>query len=323
MLDSEIDLLQPHNFSELLKKIKDDGKIELFYLLDKIIIDEGKNDLKNLFLIHDFVNLKQNNYTEFTTNYPYEKVPIFLWEINSLMSLNFSSACQISPPKNLLYLGNLSSLNLANCKIDDFDFLKSIHNITFLNISNTSLRHIPEALKDLQKLKILNLSNNPNILEDEGLTSYQKLQNCNDLKFLSIRNNSLEILPPAILHLKDIVAIDCRENMIYEYDDLQKLTNLQGFYHDPMRDSRQLSSFFRVIKNINLVKSSLFLIHYGPIYGIPISLQGQSIATLDSAGFARRIQEVESADFKIAKPSNTPKDLVTEVLETGGRLLAI
>ena len=77
MLDSEIDLLQPHNFSELLKKIKDDGKIELFYLLDKIIIDEGKNDLKNLFLIHDFINLKQNNYTEFTTNYPYEKVPIF------------------------------------------------------------------------------------------------------------------------------------------------------------------------------------------------------------------------------------------------------
>ncbi|MFZ9470386.1 MAG: leucine-rich repeat domain-containing protein, partial [Rickettsiales bacterium] len=294
MLSRESDFLEPDNFSELLKKIKDDGKIELFYLLDKFINDDGENDLRNLYLTNDFINLQQNKYSEFNSTYSYEKLPIFLWEIDSLTSLNFSSACQISPPKNLSNLSNLTFLNLANCKIDDFDFLKSIHNLTFLNITNTSLRHIPEVFRGLQKLKILNLSNNPNILEDEGLITYQKIQNCDDLKFLSIRNNALEIMPPAVLQLKEIEAIDCRENLIYEYDGLHKLTNLQGFYHDHMRDSRQLSKFFGVIKNINLIKSSLFLMHYGPTYGIPLSFQGQSSITLDSAGFAKRIQEVES-----------------------------
>lgn len=201
MLSREFDFLEPDNFSELLKKIKDDGKVELYYLLDKFINDDDENDLRNLYLTNDFINLQQNKYSEFNSTYSYEKLPIFLWEIDSLTSLNFSSACQISPPKNLSNLSNLTFLNLANCKIDDFDFLKSIHNLTFLNITNTSLRHIPEVFRGLQKLKILNLSNNPNILEDEGLITYQKIQNCDDLKFLSIRNNALEIMPPAVLQL--------------------------------------------------------------------------------------------------------------------------
>jgi len=324
--NNRFDFLNPALFKKILKKIYDDDKVELHEFLTKLTQQNYQGEISqsyNLCLASDFINLVTSGYTEFVSSRNYSKLPTFLFEFDTLLSLDLSTACSIDFPKDLKSLPNLTSLNLENCKIDNFDFLKSLHKLTFLNLANTSISSIPEVFCELQKLQILNLSNNPNITDDEGLRTYKKIQNCEDLKFISVRNNSLEVLPPALLHLKNLVAIDCRENSITQYFDLKKLEKLSGFYHDHMQDSQQLFEFLNLLKGSNLINSGLFLMHYNQLYKIPVVGDGDSYLRLDVNKFNQRLKEIESSNFTIDKPSNSPRDLVTELMKTGGRHLAL
>lgn len=322
MLSSRFDFLNPN----YLKKIKDDGKADLHEFLTKLTQQYYRGEISqshDLSLVSDFINLAIDGYTQFVSSQHYSKLPTFLFEFDTLTILDLSSSCSIAFPKDLKTLPNLTSLNLENCKIDDFDFLKSLHKLTFLNLANTSISSIPEVFCVLQKLQILNLSNNPNINDDEGLRTYKKIQNCEDLKFISLRNNSLEIFPPALLCLKNLLAIDCRENFITHYFDLKKLQKLTVFYHDYMQDSQQLFEFLNCLKGSKLINSGLFLKHYHEPYEIPVIRYDNSYYRLDEDMFNQRLKEIEYSKFIIQRPSDFPQDLVTELMKTGGRNLAL
>ena len=149
------------------------------------------------------------------------------------------------------------------------DALKTPYRVYQLDLSNQSLKEIPEEIKDFQNLTDLNLSDNQlsdldfpfkklRKLEYLDLTGNQitqidfKVFSSNpELKILKVRKNGLENLGPTICHLTYIGLLDLGENKIKDLDDISCLTHLKKLWLDN-NELNKLLAIPKSLQHLNL-----------------------------------------------------------------------
>ncbi|KAG4097696.1 L domain-like protein [Neocallimastix lanati (nom. inval.)] len=262
--------------------------------------------IKDLTMNLGAVNITKNdlpNLEKLTIGFDYDFDTSFVEQFNSLTDLSFSYVGHgmgsksyndikgdLSKLKNLnsLYLNGVDNakeilsevINLPNFEKLYLVFintngiseiLKSLKNITTLEINNiyekemdsaieslTKLRHlaivrnfngrmsrIPKYIYSFKNLEYLDLSNNEIKLIDE------ELKNLENLKYLDLSNNELISIPLELMNLKKLEYLNLSNNKIKDDSPifLNKFENLKDFY---IQDNIDIKG--KIIVNENLIE---------------------------------------------------------------------
>ncbi|MBL0745523.1 COR domain-containing protein [Chryseolinea lacunae] len=152
-------------------------------------------------------------------NYRSGKFPTELRSLNKLTTLHISG-----PFEDLPF--DLHEWPLLYLDIQNSRSLEAIHslpaNLDYLNISNTRIAQIPEAVFQLKKIKKI-------VAGNLGLTYIQSdLFKIPSLESLFLQANKLISIPDEISHLKNLVELSVPNNAIIEFPKtIVSLTNLK------------------------------------------------------------------------------------------------
>ncbi|KYN98596.1 leucine-rich repeat protein [Plasmodium reichenowi] len=167
-----------------------------------IVLIQNMNLFKNLEELH-----LNNNFIEDLEN---------LEELINLKILNASNN-KIKKIKSLNNLHNLRELNLHNNKIERIENLSNNKKLQILILSNNYIKHMEDIiyLKCLDKLKFLNIMNNP-------ICNIPDLQNCVMKNLINIKYfNNIILSSLKNVHKKDIY-IDPNENLTFYRSSINK-----------------------------------------------------------------------------------------------------
>lgn len=145
-------------------------------------------------------------------------------------------------------LSKLLELTITNglWKYIDKEKILNMPQLLRLNLSNNTIRELPELVK-FKNLEHLNL-------EDNTLTALPELGELSELKFLNLNNNEFEEFPKEILHCNKIQNISLKFNYINQLpeniENLPELTylNIESnlFKSNPTTTSNNLKIFSNV-----------------------------------------------------------------------------
>ena len=176
------------------------------------------SDLSNLLYFASFNNEFTNfpsplkslynlNYIEFF-GAKLDSIPEEIGYLSKLKTLKISSTNDtLRLPESLRYLKKLKDLTIENCVLDSLPTeVFKITNLTFLNLTNTSMFYLPTSIQTLESLEVL-------VLDANQLTKipYQIFK-AKKLRFLSVKNNKLQKLPDSISQLENLTVLDVRGN---------------------------------------------------------------------------------------------------------------
>ncbi len=147
-------------------------------------------------------------------------------------------------PNKIELFDSLRTLNLSHCALISLPTGVENLPITDLNISNNSLRTVPNFLNKIKDLSALDISdnallyfphfNNKNLLflkaNNIGLRTLPNLENLKQMKHLSLSNNHFNEFPTALFQLPNLESLDLRATCIKsipkDISCLAKLTHL-------------------------------------------------------------------------------------------------
>ncbi len=218
--------------------------------------NSGITDLTGL---EKFVNLTELN---LSNNSISSIAP--LNELNSLTNLNLSDNKSIGNSSELLQTKKeLSTLNLANTGLANISFISNLKKIVNLDISNNSISNL-QPLQTLNEIRILNLSNNKNLvtidyiknhialtelnISGTGITNlgdtynHIGIQNLRNLKVLNVRGLNVQDLTPIVdkyyneadeefhAFLEQITTLDISYTIGLSFSELEILKNITDLY---------------------------------------------------------------------------------------------
>ncbi|MES2345572.1 MAG: leucine-rich repeat domain-containing protein [Chlamydiota bacterium] len=166
-----------------------------------------------------------------------ERIPKAIGKLHGLESICLSENKITKISKLTFYLKNLKELDLSKNAIKQLPV--SINQMNCLEaffLDNNEIEKVPVQIGSLVSLKILSLNDNKiNNISDEvsklvnleefyidsnflGIDKinllFEKMSSLNVLKEVALRNNKLEEVPQALLHLKNLKVLDLSENLI-------------------------------------------------------------------------------------------------------------
>ena len=217
------------------------------------------SDISNLSGLENFVNLTElnlsnNNISSITA----------LNELNSLTKLDLSDNKSIgNNSASLQTKTDLMTLNLANTGLSSITFISNLNKITNLDISNNNISNL-QPLQSLKVIKILNVSNNKNLVTIDYIKSHTTLtelnisgtgitnlgdtynhigiQNLRNLKVLNIRGLNVQDLSPVVdryynesdgeyyAYLEGITTLDISYTLGLSFSELEVLKNITDLY---------------------------------------------------------------------------------------------
>ena len=228
--------------------------------LNKITSLTLKNsEITNITGLEKFVNLTELN---LSNNNISSITP--LNELNSLVNLNLSDNKSIgNNSASLQTKTGLTSLNLANTGLSNITFISNLNKITNLDISNNSISNL-QPLQSLNAIKILNVSNNKNLVTIDYIKSHITLtelnisgtgitdlgdtynhigiQNLRNLKLLNVRGLNVQDLSPIVdryynetdeeyhAYLEELTTLDISYTLGLSFGELEALKNITDLY---------------------------------------------------------------------------------------------
>lgn len=109
-----------------------------------------------------------------------------------------------------LPLKYLEFLIITKCRLDIWPSFENMPNLSYLEMSFSSLVEIPYNLRILQKLTVLRLSNN------EISTLPPEIASLENLQVLDLSQNKLSYLPAEICSLRNLTYLNCSMNALTE-----------------------------------------------------------------------------------------------------------
>ena len=172
-----------------------------------------------------FKELKRLKHLDISCNLKlgHQDAIINLKDLDALESLNVmhTNTSYIKP--EILALKNLQTLKIGG-NLQDFSDLKQLTNLTHLDLQENSYtgHYIPNELLQLSKLKSLNLFNNKNLKDFDGI---EKLA---DLEALNLSFCTFESVPKQFAELRKLKELELSFNQNLEnYNYLKELTALE------------------------------------------------------------------------------------------------
>lgn len=184
--------------------------------------------------------------------------------------LNLSNYGLREIPKELLELTNLEELDLSSNNLSDISDLSKLISLKKLNLANNEGVSDLKNLSDLKKLINLNLTKSYGINEFSQISKLEKLErvnlsineiaslkflhNCNDLKYIDLSNNNIEVLEDLVFFVEKEYRIVIEED---KQNENLKQINIFGnpiskiFEVDIFRESRYLLTYLNKLKNKN------------------------------------------------------------------------
>ena len=228
--------------------------------LNKITSLTLKNsEITNLTGLEKFVNLTELN----LSNNSISSITA-LNELNSLTKLNLSDNKSIgNNSASLQTKTGLTTLNLANTGLSNITFISNLNKITNLDISNNNISNL-QPLEPLKGIKVLNVSNNKNLVTIDYIKSHITLtelnisgtgitnlgdtynhigiQNLRNLKVLNVRWLNVQDLSPIVdryynesegeyyAYLEGITTLDISYTVGLSFSELEALKNITDLY---------------------------------------------------------------------------------------------
>lgn len=155
-------------------------------------------------------------------------IPEEIYNYSNLEVLNLSYNNITLIPENLIlkHLPNLKKILLSYNPINQLPInFFNLSKLELLNLENCSLESLTMEINDgdnNNQLKILNLSNNPNLFKNDNNLQIlsSKLQN---LKCLMLLNNELEKIPDFIFSCKNLEILNMNNNKLSDFIPILKL----------------------------------------------------------------------------------------------------
>ncbi|MBF0451098.1 MAG: DUF5011 domain-containing protein [Candidatus Magnetomorum sp.] len=180
-----------------------------------------------------------------------ELIPSSIGNLKILQEVNFSNNKIKELPESMKNLSNLQKIDSSNNSIEIFPYqLSNIDNLHEINLSENNITNIDDNIQNFNKLLILDLSGNKlklNISSKIGsLINLQSLNlsnctlsnsnipeelfNLNNLRYLSLNDNSIENIPENIGNLKNLITLSLANNRLLDNIDkpLFNLINLRS-----------------------------------------------------------------------------------------------
>ena len=181
-------------------------------------IKEAKEQqLKNLDLSNDWNTPDDQKLTE---------IPIEVFELEQLESLNLSNNQLKDLPESLTKLSNLTGLDLSGNQLKDLPkSIARLSRLTYLSLILNRLKNFPESITTLFNLTELWLNANGLTTLPESIAKLYKLNQ------LNLGFNKLTNVPKSITKLSSLTELDLTSNgIIFLPDCIDNLYNLSGFY---------------------------------------------------------------------------------------------
>jgi len=135
-------------------------------------------------------------------------IPLVIGKLEELKILSVADNNLTDIPPVIGKLEELKILNIADNNLNNIPvYIKNLKNLIVLDLSyNTSIKAIPNEIKNLEHLEEINFSGNRIRVVPESF------QNLKKLKVLKIRDNDILYLPEFIKHFKQLEHLDLAGN---------------------------------------------------------------------------------------------------------------
>ncbi|XP_048135909.1 uncharacterized protein LOC115734377 [Rhodamnia argentea] len=112
------------------------------------------------------------------TNWSLKIPELFFESMEKLQVLDLTGVCITSLPSSIEFLGNLKSLTLVECCLEDVTVLGKLTGLQFLNFSRSAIPRLPKEIGELTELRVLDLTRctGLKIIEPEVLGSLVNLE---------------------------------------------------------------------------------------------------------------------------------------------------
>jgi Leucine-rich repeat (LRR) protein len=145
--------------------------------------------------------------------------------------------------KEIGLLTNLTYLNMSSTSLWEIPDLQQTSALKYLHLTNNTIATIPAWFSHLNHLHVLNLSNNPlqrlsfsafpsglrNLtISHCGQTHFPPIKNLKQLKMLDISKNKIRFIPRWIKNLNQLVSLNLSNNPIMLRKEIAQLTQLQS-----------------------------------------------------------------------------------------------
>ena len=194
-------------------------------------------------------------------------IPVELKRFKNLEVLNLGNN-NLSNPDELREfleaLPNLRKLDLEGNLFKTFPIVPDFCVLTHLYLANNNFKEIPESLKKIQTLHILDMQ------ENSLFNIPEWIEELTELYELDLSDNHIQQLPDSINNLKNLITLILTSNQLTEIPSLEKLTALQNLC---LQDNH-LTEFPDSILNLHNL-SNLELgyneIRYLPYFGVKLA----------------------------------------------------